>query len=382
MFCGRVKSMNATDAAGTAGPGAPTTRHDATGTNIPLAVLSTLLESIGAGACIWNADLRLVAWNSAYRKIQAIPDHILRPGARLADILQHGPQLLDDNRPGEELEANARKLLATGRGLELDRVLADGRIVSVTYDAFANGCWIALYHDVTARRNDVKLLRISERDLRQQRAQLDASLDSMTYGFSIWDDEYRLVLCNRRYAETYSLPRDQVRKGVTLLEVCELSIAAGNYPDTTPDALYRLYRERLNENTDPSSPGRYEMVVGTRTIRSTFIRADGIGWVVTHEDITEDRARMVALSAREAELGHQKLRLEAAVNNMSQGLCMFDADQRLVICNRQYANHYRLPPRASHAGDAARGDPGPPGEERGVSARSKSELPRRADGGR
>ena len=333
--------MDATGAVGVSGSDAPPADEAASPASLP--VLQSVLESIGAGACIWNADLRLVAWNSAYRRIQAIPDHILKPGARLADILQHGPQLLDDNRPGEELEANARRLLAAGTGLELDRVLADGRIVSVTYDAFADGCWIALYHDVTARRNDVKLLRISERDLRQQRAQLDASLDSMTYGFSIWDDDYRLVLCNRRYAETYSLPRDRVRKGVTLLDVCELSIAAGNYPGITPDALYRLYRKRLTDSTDPSVPGRYEMLVGDRTIRSTFIRADGIGWVVTHEDITADITRMRSLEEREATLAHQNMRFAAAVNNMSQGLCMFDTDRRLVICNSNYAKIYGLP---------------------------------------
>jgi len=334
--------MNPTDATG-AGGAVPIGAGLGSAPGDPPGHLTEFLESIGAGVCVWDANLRLVAWNTAYRKIQAIPDDVLKPGARLAEILDNGPRLLDDVRTGEELEANARKALAARGGLELDRLLADGRIISVTYDAFADGCWIALYHDVTERRNDIKLLRISERELRLQRAQLDASLDSMPYGFSIWDDDYRLVLCNRRYAETYDLPRERVRKGVTLLEVCELSIAAGNYPGTTPDALYRLYRKRLNENTEPSVPGRYEMVVRDRTIRSTFIRAADIGWVVTHEDITEDIGRVNALRAREAELEREKLRLEAAVNNMSQGLCMFDAGERLVISNQKYADMYGLP---------------------------------------
>ena len=110
--------------------------------------LQDFLECIGAGACIWDADLRLLAWNSAFRKIQAVPDHILKPGAHLADILDNGPPPFEDSRTGEELEAGTRKMLAARGGLDLDRVLADGRIVSVTYDAFDNGCWIALYHDV------------------------------------------------------------------------------------------------------------------------------------------------------------------------------------------------------------------------------------------
>jgi diguanylate cyclase (GGDEF)-like protein/PAS domain S-box-containing protein len=40
----------------------------------------------------------------------------------------------------------------------------------------------------------------------------------------------------------------------------------------------------------------------------------------------------------------RNLLLDTALNNMSQGLCMFDAQARLVICNRRYVEMYRLPP--------------------------------------
>lgn len=43
------------------------------------------------------------------------------------------------------------------------------------------------------------------------------------------------------------------------------------------------------------------------------------------------------------ELHQQKLRLDTAINNMGEGLCMFDADKQLVICNDRYAEMYRLP---------------------------------------
>jgi PAS domain-containing protein len=40
----------------------------------------------------------------------------------------------------------------------------------------------------------------------------------------------------------------------------------------------------------------------------------------------------------------QNIRFTAALHNMSQGLCMFDADKRLVVCNESYAHLYGLPP--------------------------------------
>jgi len=36
------------------------------------------------------------------------------------------------------------------------------------------------------------------------------------------------------------------------------------------------------------------------------------------------------------------LRMRVAINNMSQGLCMFDGNERLVVCNRRYMDMYKL----------------------------------------
>ena len=44
------------------------------------------------------------------------------------------------------------------------------------------------------------------------------------------------------------------------------------------------------------------------------------------------------------ELQQQKLMLDTAINNMGEGLCMFDAEKRLVVCNERYSKMYQLPP--------------------------------------
>jgi diguanylate cyclase (GGDEF)-like protein/PAS domain S-box-containing protein len=51
----------------------------------------------------------------------------------------------------------------------------------------------------------------------------------------------------------------------------------------------------------------------------------------------------------------QNVRLQAAVNNMSQGLVMFDAEARLVICNKRYLEMYRLSPEVVKPGCTLRG---------------------------
>jgi diguanylate cyclase (GGDEF)-like protein/PAS domain S-box-containing protein len=43
-------------------------------------------------------------------------------------------------------------------------------------------------------------------------------------------------------------------------------------------------------------------------------------------------------------------RFDTALNNMSQGLCFFDGEQRLIVCNRRYIDMYDLPPESVKPG--------------------------------
>jgi PAS domain S-box-containing protein len=52
---------------------------------------------------------------------------------------------------------------------------------------------------------------------------------------------------------------------------------------------------------------------------------------------------MQAQKETERLLREQKLQLDAALNNMLQGLCMFDADEKIVLFNQRYADMMNLP---------------------------------------
>jgi diguanylate cyclase (GGDEF)-like protein len=58
-------------------------------------------------------------------------------------------------------------------------------------------------------------------------------------------------------------------------------------------------------------------------------------------ELAEARRQLIAKS--EAEISKQADRLQAAVSNMSQGLCMFDQEQRLIISNPRYSEIYGIP---------------------------------------
>ena len=58
----------------------------------------------------------------------------------------------------------------------------------------------------------------------------------------------------------------------------------------------------------------------------------------------------VVAAVRIYSLRLHNLRMRVALDNMSQGLCMFDAGERLVLCNTRYMEMYKLPPEVARRG--------------------------------
>jgi diguanylate cyclase (GGDEF)-like protein len=316
----------------------------------PRPLFAAIANNIFAGICVWDADLRLVAWNAGYVQINSVAPQALRVGARLADILDDSAALHSDSRTGAEIEEIVRRQLSAEGKLELDRALADGRVISVNYHRIPGGGWLAIYRDATEKRRATQALADSERELKLYKERLDISLDSMTHGFSIWDDDRRLVVWNRRYIEMYKMPAGKIRKGMELAELCAVTVATGNHPGRTAEEIYEIHRQRFDETAKPGSIRSYEREVYGRIINTTYTRTAGVGWVATHEDVTDYKAQLALAAEREAELKQQNIRIDAAINNMPLSLAMFDKDQRLVICNRNYQEIYKLPPELAKPG--------------------------------
>ncbi len=61
-----------------------------------------------------------------------------------------------------------------------------------------------------------------------------------------------------------------------------------------------------------------------------------------HQAMEEVQLQNQILQARDNELYTQNARFDAALNNMSQALCMVDADQRLIVCNIRFLELFGL----------------------------------------
>ena len=67
---------------------------------------------------------------------------------------------------------------------------------------------------------------------------------------------------------------------------------------------------------------------------------DEVGAMARAVEVFKNNA--IQLIAREVELKQLNRRVDIALNNMTHGLCMFDAEQKLIVCNKTYVEMYAL----------------------------------------
>jgi diguanylate cyclase (GGDEF)-like protein len=67
------------------------------------------------------------------------------------------------------------------------------------------------------------------------------------------------------------------------------------------------------------------------------------GWLTTHEDVTAEKHSEKLLAEKASELEVMNTRFSTALDNMAQGLCMFDGAQRLTVWNDRYVELLGMP---------------------------------------
>ncbi len=116
-----------------------------------------------------------------------------------------------------------------------------------------------------------------------------------------------------------------------------------------PIGLISIHRvlSRLGHVTDAMAQLARHDITTTVPCRND---RDEVGEIARAVEVFKDNA--IQLMSRENELKQLHGRIDVALNNMTHGLCMFDADERLIVCNAVYLRMYGLSVDDAHPGTA------------------------------
>lgn len=183
------------------------------------------------------------------------------------------------------------------------------------------------------------------------------AIENMPGGIMVIESDLTIRLFNRRYIELYELPADLLKIGGSLVDMIEFRAQRGDYGPGDPNELvqarvggYEGTGVQVMENRLPSG----------RILELTRNPLPDGGLVAICIDITERRKAEDGLAAQTAVL-------ETVLENMDQGVVMYDSDLTITAVNQQARQNMKLSEDIMFVGakfadiDAnvkSRGDPG------------------------
>jgi len=294
-------------------------------------------EATPVGFALFDAGLRLIAWNGPYFEIHQIPEAFAHSGRPFEDFVRF--RCAQEQLKIGETERRTNGALADVKSAQPHRwqySRDDGMAVhSLAVPLYGGGLV-----DVCAVRPpdaDVEGFLEQHAAFCSRSDVLDA-LDCMADGLALFDTDDRLVFCNDSFREYHERVADRLLPGAKYANLLGEAFETGQYVAGEHDAesIYKLHKQVLK-----GSLQTFEIALGDgRWLHCSETKTADGNTISIRSDITELKRRESELTKLSDALRMQNLHFDTALNNMVQGLCLFDSEQRLIVCNQRYLDMY------------------------------------------
>jgi signal transduction histidine kinase len=170
---------------------------------------------------------------------------------------------------------------------------------------------------------------------------LDMILSSMAQGVAVFDTDLKLVVFNRRYVEIFNYPPEIARIGARFEDIVRYNVT---HSGLAVDDIEAHIRSRVEQARDYHIERRSEHHRPNGTViaicRSPI---HGGGFINTYTDITEQKR------SEEEAVRYAKL-LRTTLENMADGVRVFDKDLKLVAWNVKALEMLNYPPEMGKVG--------------------------------
>jgi PAS domain S-box-containing protein len=284
-----------------------------------------VLDNISQGVSVFDRDLKVAAFNRRFLQILGFPEDYFHFGDSFEKFMRYNAER-GDYGPGnvEDLVQERLQLVRRFEPHLFERARPDGTVIEIRGWPIQGGGFFTTYTDITARRRAEAALRESE----EWYALVMRATGEGVYDWNLTTD-----------AVSYS-PRVRALLGLgdEDLRVAEDWIGR-IHPDDLPGYRKALIAHLKGETERFEFDLRYRAGDGSwRWARQHgFALRDASGRAYRMAGSTGDITDRRAL---EGELETARRHLAETLESVSAGISLFDADDRLVLCNSHYKDHY------------------------------------------
>ncbi|WP_428924928.1 PAS-domain containing protein [Marinibacterium sp. SX1] len=181
---------------------------------------------------------------------------------------------------------------------------------------------------------------------RTARAHLSEAIEAISEGFALFGPDDRLILANSRFCVNLKDVIPHIRPGLAFRRYLEL-VSKSAFLDLghrRSPADWMNWRLALHD----SQAANFNItLMGERYFQTSSQRTASGGTVIMHSDVT-DLIR-VERQERDALMDRQAMLLQATLDHLDQGVCIFGEDGQAVGRNRRLIELLHLPPQLAGA---------------------------------
>ncbi len=292
-------------------------------------LMMNVLETMVDGVRLYDVHTQIIYQNRAIGRILGPSAYHEEIGMTIAEVFQRriaeNDVVVLRDRPQAPLEERLAQFHSVeGGSYEVQR---NGRIVEVAIRPVGDGKRLGVFRDVTdLRRRQDELERALDR-LQDAQDLMNEVLEGMSDGVRLYDSEMRLVYENSAVRDLYGMLSESSQVGMTLPEILHAQIESGL--DLVIDGEMYTVAEAVARITGREGTRYFRTMPNGRHVEFQFRPLHNGRTLCVLRDLSE-------IHRQQAEIVDSQRLTNAVLDNMTDGLRLFDAEERLVFENRAF----------------------------------------------
>jgi PAS domain S-box-containing protein len=301
-------------------------------------MLHSVLNTLGGGVIVFDADMRIVEANALSAELLDIPADLIAPGKTWREFVQFSAERGDYGEgSAEDHVQRIMEMLETRDAYSMVRNRPDGAVIEIHGRPIENG-YVTRFNDITDQRRKEEALRDVTRSQRRFRQFFELSDDL----FGIAGSDGRLHTINEGWSRLLGRATEDI-SGASLISFVHADdkvIVERAFENLSGGVEATRFKVRLVRGNGDSCWTDWHVTSDRDGQIFCALRDVDSEW---HQEQELGKARRTAEEAQQLSATAERV-LDEAVEALSDGFILFDADDRVVRYNSKYREMFPFVP--------------------------------------